>query len=336
MSNQTSENSFNPSNEFSHPTKTPNSTPLDCTPYIAHICHLLENVDLDTTSIKSIREALAREYPTLNVQEHKKSLNSVIMEQLERLVYKKGTSSSSSLKKRKREKRDDMDVDVDTTRIEIVSVNDANVKNANRESGVVVNDANVKNESVVVDNVKQTTEEYSSDAAFARRLSSTLNAPRSRRSTHPLPKPHSRKKKSDNSVKDTHSKDTLPKKNKAFHKLFNVSLALQAITGTASCSRPEVIKHLWTYIKAHNLQDEKDKRFIKCDQVMENVFGKKRVGMFKMNQLLGKSLFERDEVCGGVDDNKSGEKESESVEYDEKESMGVDDEKRYSSGDESE
>jgi hypothetical protein len=41
-------------------------------------------------------------------------------------------------------------------------------------------------------------------------------------------------------------------------------------------ARTEVVKKLWDYIKAHNLQDPKDKRAIVADAKLLPVFGKDR------------------------------------------------------------
>ncbi len=65
---------------------------------------------------------------------------------------------------------------------------------------------------------------------------------------------------------------------------------LAAVIGTDPVARPEAVKKLWEYIKAHNLQDPKDKRTIVADDKLRAVFGKDSAGMFELAGLLGKHL----------------------------------------------
>jgi len=68
------------------------------------------------------------------------------------------------------------------------------------------------------------------------------------------------------------------------------SAALAAVIGAEPISRPQAIKKLWDYIKAHNLQDPKDKRTIVADEKLLAVLGQPRVGMFALTGLVGKHL----------------------------------------------
>ena len=56
------------------------------------------------------------------------------------------------------------------------------------------------------------------------------------------------------------------------------SPALAAVIGPDLVARTEVMKKLWDYIKAHNLQDPKDKRVIRADDKLRAVFGADSVG----------------------------------------------------------
>jgi len=56
-----------------------------------------------------------------------------------------------------------------------------------------------------------------------------------------------------------------------------------------------VVKKLWEYIKANDLQDPTDKRQIRCDDKMQAVFKQTKVDMFQMNKLLGHQLYPVDE-----------------------------------------
>lgn len=68
------------------------------------------------------------------------------------------------------------------------------------------------------------------------------------------------------------------------------SAALAAVIGSEPVARPEAVKKLWEYIKAHNLQDPKDKRTIVADDKLRTVFGKDSAGMFELAGILGKHL----------------------------------------------
>lgn len=57
-------------------------------------------------------------------------------------------------------------------------------------------------------------------------------------------------------------------------------------TGEHLLSRPQVVSKIWEYIKAHNLQDPKNKRFILCDAKMQAVFKTKRLNFLAMNRIL--------------------------------------------------
>eukprot|EP00569_Conticribra_weissflogii_P002114 CAMPEP_0171345612 /NCGR_PEP_ID=MMETSP0878-20121228/22088_1 /TAXON_ID=67004 /ORGANISM="Thalassiosira weissflogii, Strain CCMP1336" /LENGTH=334 /DNA_ID=CAMNT_0011849073 /DNA_START=87 /DNA_END=1091 /DNA_ORIENTATION=+ len=52
-------------------------------------------------------------------------------------------------------------------------------------------------------------------------------------------------------------------------------------------ARTAIVKGLWDYIKAHNLQNPDDKREILLDDRMKSVFGVDRFNMFSMNKYIG-------------------------------------------------
>ena len=68
------------------------------------------------------------------------------------------------------------------------------------------------------------------------------------------------------------------------------SAALAAVIGAEPVARPEAVKKMWEYIKAHNLQDPKDKRTIVADDKLRAVFGKDSAGMFELAGILGQHL----------------------------------------------
>ena len=68
------------------------------------------------------------------------------------------------------------------------------------------------------------------------------------------------------------------------------SAALAAVIGEGAVSRPEVVKKLWDYIKAHGLQDAADKRKVNVDAKLRPVFGKDQVTMFEIAGIVGQHL----------------------------------------------
>ncbi|MEG2049011.1 MAG: SWIB/MDM2 domain-containing protein, partial [Comamonas sp.] len=70
--------------------------------------------------------------------------------------------------------------------------------------------------------------------------------------------------------------------------------ALAAVIGDGAVARTEVVKKVWDYVKAHNLQDPKDKRIIVADAKLLPVFGKDRIGMFELTGIVGKHLVSND------------------------------------------
>jgi chromatin remodeling complex protein RSC6 len=81
------------------------------------------------------------------------------------------------------------------------------------------------------------------------------------------------------------------KANAAFMRPVMPSAALAEVVGAKPIPRTEVTKRLWAYIKKHKLQDAKNRRMIKADDVLKPVFGgKSQVNMFEMTKLVGKHL----------------------------------------------
>ncbi|MDP3975221.1 MAG: SWIB/MDM2 domain-containing protein [Candidatus Jorgensenbacteria bacterium] len=81
------------------------------------------------------------------------------------------------------------------------------------------------------------------------------------------------------------------KANSAFMKPMQISTDLAAVVGEGPMPRSEVVKKLWVYIKAHNLQDPENKRNINADENLKKVFsGKATVNMFEMTKLISQHL----------------------------------------------
>lgn len=80
------------------------------------------------------------------------------------------------------------------------------------------------------------------------------------------------------------------KKPNALQTPLTPSPALAAIVGSDKLARGEVVKKVWDYIKANNLQDPKDKRRIIADAKLRPIFEADSVTMFEMNKHLAKHL----------------------------------------------
>ncbi|EKD13590.1 uncharacterized protein L3040_009000 [Drepanopeziza brunnea f. sp. 'multigermtubi'] len=85
-----------------------------------------------------------------------------------------------------------------------------------------------------------------------------------------------------------------PKKG-GFHKQYSLSAPLANVIGEPTLSRPQVVKKIWEYIKARDLQDPADKRQILCDDKLQMVFKTEKVHMFTMNKILSKQLYDVEE-----------------------------------------
>ena len=77
------------------------------------------------------------------------------------------------------------------------------------------------------------------------------------------------------------------KPNPALMKPLELTAELEAVVGKGPMSRPEVVKQMWVYIKANNLQNPQNKRNIIADDKLRPLFGgKDEVTMFEMTKLV--------------------------------------------------
>lgn len=56
--------------------------------------------------------------------------------------------------------------------------------------------------------------------------------------------------------------------------------SLSAFLHEEKLSRPQTVKRIWDYVKANDLQDPGDRRFILCDGPMQAVFHTDKLHMF--------------------------------------------------------
>jgi DNA topoisomerase I len=97
----------------------------------------------------------------------------------------------------------------------------------------------------------------------------------------------SRKKAAKKSTKTAGKKKTEKKSSKKTTtkrktKTLSLSPELQEILQVKEASRGDVLKGLWDYIKANNLQDPKNKRTIVPDQKLSQIIGKEPIDMMKL------------------------------------------------------
>ena len=71
---------------------------------------------------------------------------------------------------------------------------------------------------------------------------------------------------------------------------YALSEPLAVIVGAKTLTRPQIVKKLWVYIKAHKCQDMKNRRMINPDQKLSAVIGKKPVDMLKLATFLNKHI----------------------------------------------
>ncbi|KAJ4504482.1 hypothetical protein HRR83_008438 [Exophiala dermatitidis] len=140
------------------------------------------------------------------------------------------------------------------------------------------------------------------DAAFAARLQAEedkLARPTrggaSRKSAPAKKKKRTKKERvtgSDDSDLEDDAKEQKPKRETGFHKPLILSPALSAFfDGETKMSRPEITKRMWAYIKANDLQDPSDKRYIVCDSKMREIFRQDKVHMFTMTKLISQQMY---------------------------------------------
>ena len=87
------------------------------------------------------------------------------------------------------------------------------------------------------------------------------------------------------------AKKVKSKSKSAFMKPMKVSPELATVVGKGPMPRSAVVKALWIYIKKHKLQVPTNKRNIRADENLKEVFGGKAVvDMFEMTKLVSKHL----------------------------------------------
>lgn len=83
---------------------------------------------------------------------------------------------------------------------------------------------------------------------------------------------------------------TAKKANSKFMAPVTPNEVLAPVVGNKPLPRTEIVKKIWDYIKANDLQDKKNKRNINADEKLLKLFGKKQITMFELAGIIGKNL----------------------------------------------
>ena len=81
-------------------------------------------------------------------------------------------------------------------------------------------------------------------------------------------------------------------RNNALARPLHASGALAAIVGDGQVSRTRAVKTVWSYIKANDLQDPRDRREILADSRLEALVGSQRVSMLDLSRFIAAHLTE--------------------------------------------
>ncbi|GEO10232.1 SWIB/MDM2 domain-containing protein [Segetibacter aerophilus] len=103
-------------------------------------------------------------------------------------------------------------------------------------------------------------------------------APAPKKAAKPAPKKAAQK---------TSGKTPDGKANSGIMAPLNVSADLAKIVGKEPLPRTQIIKKIWDYIKANDLQDKENRRMINADKDLKVVFdGKDQVSMFELAKVV--------------------------------------------------
>lgn len=95
------------------------------------------------------------------------------------------------------------------------------------------------------------------------------------------------KKAAAKSAKEASGKKGDGKANAGLMIPLNVSPDLAKVVGDDPLPRTQIIKKIWDYIKANDLQDKENRRMINADETLKVVFdGKEQVSMFELAKIV--------------------------------------------------
>ncbi|EPQ28184.1 uncharacterized protein PFL1_04013 [Pseudozyma flocculosa PF-1] len=126
----------------------------------------------------------------------------------------------------------------------------------------------------------------------------TKAAPKAAAEPAAKPKKKATKKRAASEVLDEEEaakKKRAANPNNPFNRPLILAPKLAEVCGGNEMPRHAVVKNLWVYIKANNLQNESNKRQILCDAKLTDIFGKSTVDSFEMAKLIGSHLSKKED-----------------------------------------
>lgn len=97
-------------------------------------------------------------------------------------------------------------------------------------------------------------------------------------------------------IKKDPSRKKEPNPNNPFNRPLLLSEPLSQLVGATEMSRPQVVKHIWAYVKEHNLQDPSDRRILICDEKLLPIMKKQRITCFAMNKIISDHLTRKEDA----------------------------------------
>ncbi|KAI6791795.1 hypothetical protein KC332_g17832 [Hortaea werneckii] len=284
--------------------------------YSVIIDDILATADLETISAKAIRKAL-QEQVSEDLTEKKDPIKHLIMERFDKVQRERSTEDAAEpAPTTNGAPHADQELDgvAESVEKDGASSPPSNKRKASSppedddEELSDVKDTPPPKKAKKASKPKPKAELEETDEQMARRLAAEYAAPgRATRGggakpRKPAPKKEKGKTKKKSAAKINSDDDseveggsTSPKPEKekkgGFHKPMNLSEPLQQLLGETQLSRPQTVKRIWEYVRAHELQDPKDKRNIRCDDQMRAVFKSDKIHMFTMNKVLAGQLY---------------------------------------------
>ncbi|OAL28375.1 hypothetical protein AYO20_09492 [Fonsecaea nubica] len=258
--------------------------------YTTIIDSILESADLTTITTKKIRQGI-QDQVEYDITPQKNAIRDLIGERFD-LINAKRNGETTVIPS------------VETAEVvePFAQTNGVHHSSAQSSSSPAKREAESEDVSDVIDAQPPKKKQKSvidADAAYAARLQAEedkLARPTrggGSRKTAPVKKKKRSKKDrvtgSDDSDIDGEERKQKPKRDTGFHALSNL------FDGATQLSRPETTKRIWAYIKANELQDPSDKRYIICDARMRDVFKQDKVHMFTMTKLISQQMYNPDE-----------------------------------------
>ncbi|KAI5282658.1 hypothetical protein KEM54_002653, partial [Ascosphaera aggregata] len=249
--------------------------------YISIIDGILAKSDINLISAKRIRKEL-QDAVGEDLSSNKDAIKELIMQRFDAYVAAEEEANRTETPPQH------SDADVDATDSMAAAAPKRSAANSEVTAGSEERAAKKKRRNSV-----------ESDAALAAKLQAEENLTRrqtrgagSREATTPKKKTKKIKSaKKMNDENEVEASDEAPIRNTGFHKPMALSPALSSLLdGVETLSRPQTVKKLWQYIRAHDLQDPADRRQIRCDDKMKAVFKQDRVHMFTLNKSLAQNL----------------------------------------------